>query len=42
LTSDDIRRQLPEDTKLFESIDKEFREVMNEVYQNPSVVEACY
>jgi hypothetical protein len=33
---------LPEDTKAFESIDKEFREVMNEVFQNPNVVEACY
>lgn len=33
--------QLPEDTKVFEGIDKEFRDLMAEVSQNPSVVEAC-
>jgi dynein heavy chain len=41
LASDDIRTQLPEDTKVFESVDKEFRELMAEVSLNPGVVEAC-
>jgi dynein heavy chain len=31
LASEDIRMQLPEDTKRFEDVDKEFRELMNEV-----------
>ena len=41
LASEDIRMQLPEDTKRFEEVDKEFRELMNEVAVNPQVVEAC-
>jgi len=41
LTSDDIRRQLPEDTKVFENIDKEFRELMAEVYTHPNIVDTC-
>ena len=41
LASEDIRMQLPEDTKRFEDVDKEFRELMNEVQANPQVVEAC-
>jgi dynein heavy chain len=32
---------LPEDTKVFEGVDKEFRELMAEVSANPAVVEAC-
>jgi dynein heavy chain len=32
---------LPEDTKVFELVDKEFREMMIEVCVNPAVVEAC-
>ena len=35
LASEDIRMQLPEDTKRFEDVDKEFRELMNEVQVNP-------
>lgn len=31
LASEDIRMQLPEDTKLFETVDKEFRDLMNDV-----------
>lgn len=41
LASEDIRMQLPEDTKRFEDVDKEFRELMNEVSGSPQVVEAC-
>ena len=35
LASEDIRMQLPEDTKRFEDVDKEFRELMNEVSGSP-------
>lgn len=31
LLSEDIRMQLPEDTKVFEGVDKEFRDMMQEV-----------
>lgn len=41
LASEDIRTQLPEDTKVFEGVDKEFRELMVEASTNPVVVEAC-
>jgi dynein heavy chain len=41
LASEDIRTQLPEDTKVFEGVDKEFREMMADVSINPAVVEAC-
>lgn len=41
LASEDIRMQLPEDTKAFEGVDKEFRDLMLEVSANPGVVEAC-
>jgi len=41
LASEDIRTQLPEDTKVFEGVDKEFRELMADVSVNPAVVEAC-
>jgi hypothetical protein len=32
---------LPEDTKRFEDVDKEFRDLMNEVANSNLVVEAC-
>ena len=41
LASEDIRMQLPEDTKAFEGVDKEFRDMMAEVSTNPGVVDAC-
>jgi len=41
LLSEDIRMQLPEDTKVFEGVDKEFKEMMADASANPSVVEAC-
>lgn len=41
LASEDIRMQLPEDTKVFEQVDKEFRDLMNDVQANPNVIEAC-
>jgi len=41
LASEDIRMQLPEDTKVFENIDKEFRDMMVEASANPQVIEAC-
>jgi dynein heavy chain len=33
--------QLPEDTKVFEGVDKEFRDMMAEVSLNPGIVESC-
>jgi dynein heavy chain len=41
LASEDIRATLHEETKLFEGIDNEFREIMKDAEENPSVVEAC-
>ena len=41
LASEDIRMQLPEDTKVFEGVDKEFKDMMAEVSINPSIVESC-
>lgn len=41
LASEDIRMQLPEDTKLFESVDNDFRMMMYEAFAQPNVVEAC-
>lgn len=35
LLSEDIRMQLPEDTKVFEGVDKEFRDMMSEASLNP-------
>ena len=40
LASEDIRSQLPDETKQFEQVDNDFREVMAEVRENPLVVEA--
>lgn len=39
LMSEDIRSQLPDDTKRFEGIDGDFRELMGDIQENPSVVE---
>lgn len=33
--------QLPEDTKVFEGVDKEFKDMMAEASANPQIVEAC-
>ena len=41
LTSEDIRAQLPEDTKRFEQVDSDFRELMRTVFEAPGVVEVC-
>ena len=41
IKSEDIRIQLPEDTKKFEGLDKDFREMMIEVSQSPSVLSQC-
>uniref|UniRef100_A0A087YME5 Dynein axonemal heavy chain 17 n=1 Tax=Poecilia formosa TaxID=48698 RepID=A0A087YME5_POEFO len=38
--SEDIRSQLPEDSKRFEGIDADFKELANSVRQTPNVVEA--
>jgi len=41
LASEDIKAQLAEETKMFEALDREFREMMIDVSINPLVVEAC-
>lgn len=41
LGSADIRAQLPEDTKRFETVDNEFKEVMKDVQAHPGVILAC-
>jgi dynein heavy chain len=41
LASEDIKAQLSEETKMFEALDREFREMMIDVSINPLVVEAC-
>uniref|UniRef100_A0A8D0H5U7 Dynein axonemal heavy chain 17 n=1 Tax=Sphenodon punctatus TaxID=8508 RepID=A0A8D0H5U7_SPHPU len=38
--SEDIRNQLPEDSKRFDSIDKDFKELMADAVKTPNVVEA--
>uniref|UniRef100_A0A8D2N608 Dynein axonemal heavy chain 17 n=1 Tax=Zonotrichia albicollis TaxID=44394 RepID=A0A8D2N608_ZONAL len=38
--SEDIRAQLPQDSKRFEGIDVDFKELANEVQKTPNVVEA--
>ncbi|XP_028263973.1 dynein axonemal heavy chain 9 isoform X2 [Parambassis ranga] len=38
--SEDIRSQLPEDSKRFEGIDNDFKELATAVHQTPNVVEA--
>lgn len=39
--SDDIRAQLPDDSRRFEQIDGQFREVMREAKEEPGVIAAC-
>jgi dynein heavy chain len=41
LASDDIRAQLPDDTRRFENIDANFKEMMREAKEEPGVVTAC-
>lgn len=41
LASEDIRSQLPDDTKRFEKIDIEWKDMMREAQEDPSVVNAC-
>ena len=41
LASADIRSQLPDDTKRFEGIDSEFKDLMKEAVTVPSVVQVC-
>jgi dynein heavy chain len=41
MASADIRSQLPDDTKRFEGIDAEFRELMTMARDTPNLVEAC-
>jgi dynein heavy chain, axonemal len=41
LGSADIRSQLPDDTKRFETVDNEFKEMMREVQAKPGVVVCC-
>eukprot|EP00903_Cladosiphon_okamuranus_P006208 g6103.t2 len=41
LASADIRSQLPDDTKRFEGIDSEFKELMKEAINVPMAVDAC-
>ncbi|KAJ7315905.1 hypothetical protein JRQ81_002067 [Phrynocephalus forsythii] len=38
--SEDIRNQLPEDSRRFDSIDKDFKELMADAVKTPNVVEA--
>lgn len=40
-TSADIRKQLPEDTKRFEGIDRDFKELMRDASTAATVVQAC-
>ena len=41
LASADIRSQLPEDTKRFEGLDSEFKELMKEAVNEPNVISVC-
>lgn len=41
LASEDIRQQLPDDTKRFEKIDNEWKDMMREAAEEPGVVQAC-
>jgi dynein heavy chain, axonemal len=41
LASEDIRGQLPEDTKRFEKVDIDWKELMRDAVENPGVVDAC-
>ncbi len=39
--SDDIRQQLPEETKIFETVHSEFTEIMIAAHESPLIIEAC-
>lgn len=41
LASEDIRGQLPDDTKRFEKVDIDWKEMMRDAVENCGVVEAC-
>jgi len=41
LASEDIRGQLPDDTKRFEKVDIDWKELMRDAVENSGVVEAC-
>lgn len=41
LASEDIRGQLPDDTKRFEKVDIDWKEMMRDAVENNGVVEAC-
>ena len=41
LGSQDIRASLPEDTKRFEGVDSEFKELMRDVLGRPGVIDVC-
>jgi len=41
LASEDIRAQLPDDTRRFEQIDATFKEMMREAREEPGVIVAC-
>jgi dynein heavy chain len=41
LASEDIRGQLPDDTKRFEKVDIDWKELMRDAVENAGVVEAC-
>lgn len=41
LESEDIRAQLPDDSKVFESIDSAFKEMMREACEEPGCIHAC-
>ncbi|KAJ8968783.1 hypothetical protein NQ317_016728, partial [Molorchus minor] len=40
MSSEDIRKQLPEDSKVFENIDKHFKQLMTTMAEVPNVVES--
>ncbi|KAF5277248.1 hypothetical protein FQR65_LT00356 [Abscondita terminalis] len=40
MSSEDIRKQLPEDSTRFDQIDKDFKELMTEMAKTPNVVES--
>jgi dynein heavy chain len=42
LNSEDIRQTLSEDTKKFEAVDSEFKQLMSEVSNSPGVIENCF
>ncbi len=39
--SDDIRQQLPEETKIFETVHSEFTEIMIAAHESPLIIETC-